>query len=139
MVSARLGAIMVGMTRRTFIFVSTSDRNAAARAVANAPGQPDLCVISPSAAARQTAAFAVGGRWVFTVEEPLLAARVPAETGDDVLARLAQALRGIRAYDARLPLIVCDGLDILGATAFVLDEGGLTRLADDFERALPLP
>ncbi len=35
--------------------------------------------------------------------------------------------------------IVCGRLDILGATAFVLDEAGLLRLADDLERALPLP
>jgi hypothetical protein len=56
-----------------------------------------------------------------------------------VAARLARALHGVRAYDARSPLIVCDRLDVLGATTFVLDEAGLMRLADDLERALPLP
>jgi hypothetical protein len=49
------------------------------------------------------------------------------------------ALRGVRAYDARSALVVLDRPGILGATAFVLDEAGLMRLANDFERALPLP
>ena len=124
---------------RTFVFASALEPVAAARAVAVTPARPDLCVISPSASARETAAFAVNGRWVFTVQEPLLAARAPAESGADVVARFAQALRGVRAYDARSPLIVCDGLDILGASTFVLDEAGLMRLADDLERALSLP
>jgi broad specificity phosphatase PhoE len=124
---------------RTFVFVSAGDPQAAARAVAEAPAEPDLCVVSPSDAARETAAFALRGRWVFTVEEPLLAAHVPLESGDDVLARLAQALRAIQACDGRSPLVVCDELDILGATAFLIDEAGLARLSDDLERALPLP
>jgi hypothetical protein len=124
---------------RTFVFASALEPRAAARAVAAAPAPPDLCVISPSASARDTTAFALDGRWVFTVEEPLLAARLPAESSADVVARLARALHGVRAYDARSPLIVCDRLDVLGATTFVLDEAGLMRLADDLERALPLP
>ena len=85
------------------------------------------------------AGYAVGGRWVFTVEEPLLASRAFAESGSDVLARLAQAMRGLAAYDARAPLVVLDGLDVLGASAFTLDEAGLMRSADDLERALPQP
>jgi hypothetical protein len=56
-----------------------------------------------------------------------------------VLARLAQAMRGLAAYDARAPLVVLDGLDVLGASAFTLDEAGLMRSADDLERALPQP
>jgi hypothetical protein len=57
----------------------------------------------------------------------------------DVHARLAQAMRGLAAYDARAPLVVLDGLDVLGASAFTLDEPGLLPSADDLERAVPLP
>jgi hypothetical protein len=124
---------------RTFVLASAYEPEGAARAAAAAPRTPDLCVISPSAAARRTSGFAVGGRWVFTVEEPLLAPQAPGETGADVLARLARALRAVQAFDAHAPLIVCDGLDILGASTLALDEHGLMRLADDLERALPLP
>ena len=124
---------------RNFILASAAAPAAAAQAVATAPGVPDLCVVSPSSSARQTAVFAVRGRWIYTVEEPLLAARVDGEGGEDVLARLAQAFRIVLAYDARLPLVVCDRMNILGATAFMFDEEGLSRLADDLDRALMLP
>jgi hypothetical protein len=124
---------------RRFILASAAAPAAAARAVATAPAVPDLCVVSPSSSARQTAVFAVRGRWIYTVEEPLLLARAEDEAADDVLARLAQALRGVVAYDARLPLIVCDRMNILGATALLFDEEGLSRLADDLDRALVLP
>lgn len=124
---------------RTFVLASAIDPQAAALAVEAAPVVPDLCVVSSSPSARETASVAVGGRYVFTVEEPLLAARAPAESGDDVLARFAQALRDARAHDAQSLLIVCDRLDILGASAFLFDEAGLTRLADDLDRSLPLP
>jgi hypothetical protein len=124
---------------RTFLLVSATEPEAAAELVASTPAPPDLCVVGPSAAARKTAAYALGGRSVFTVEDPLLAARVPAESGADVPARLAQSIRDILAYAARSPLVVCDRLDVLGASGFALDEDGLMRLADDLERALPLP
>jgi broad specificity phosphatase PhoE len=123
---------------RTFILASAAAPAAAARAVATAPAVPDLCVVSPSSSARQTAVFAVRGRWIYTVEEPLLATRGDGEGGEDVLARLAQALRVVLAYDANLPLIVCDRMNILGATAVMFDEEGLSRLADDLDRALVL-
>jgi hypothetical protein len=123
---------------RTFILASAAAPAAAARAVATAPAVPDLCVVSPSSSARQTAVFAVRGRWIYTVEEPLLATRGDGGGGEDVLARLAQALRLVLAYDARLPLIVCDRMNILGATAVMFDEEGLSRLADDLDRALVL-
>ena len=131
-------ATMVVMSR-TFVLASAYEPEAAARAAAGAPRRPDLCVISPSETARRTSGFAVGGVWTFTVEEPLLATRAPGESGADVLGRLARALRVVQAFDAKAPLIVCDGLDILGAPAIALDEQGLMRLADDLERALPLP
>jgi hypothetical protein len=124
---------------RSYVFVSSSGSEAARRAVLGAPLEIDLAVISPSEAARRTAGHAVGGRWVFTVREPLLAARMAAESGADVLRRLVQALRGLVAYDARSLLVVIDGLDVLGASAFTLDGAGLLRSADDLERALPLP
>jgi len=124
---------------RTFILVSASSPDDAAQAVANSPQPPDLCLTSPSQEARDTAAFAFQGRWVFTLEEPLLAARNEHEDGGDVLARLAVALRSIAAYDANLPFVVVDKLDVLGATAFHLDELGLARLADDLDRVVQLP
>ena len=129
---------MMGMSRM-FILVSASSPEAAAQAVADAPQPPDLCLTSPSKEARDTVAFAFQGRWVFTLEEPLLAERSEHEDGGDVLARLAVALRSIAAYDANLPFVVCDRLDVLGATAFQIDELGLSQLADDLDRVVPLP
>src|SRR5262249_41484782 len=78
---------------------------------ADAPPEPiDLCVTSPSPAAHDTATRAMNGRWVFTVDEPLLAAREQHESIADVMARYAQALRVIAAYDTRSALVVCDEL-----------------------------
>lgn len=121
---------------RSFLFVSSFDPEAAHRAVVASQLEIDLAVISPSDGARETAGYALGGRWVFTVEEPLLAARAFAESGADVLARLAQALRGLAAYDKQSPLVVLDGLDVLGASTFILGEPGLMRAADGLERAV---
>ncbi len=123
---------------RTFVIASALQPQRAARVAAELPVQPDLVVTSPSELARQAAAIAVGGRWVFTLDEPLLAPRAPGESGGDVLARLAQALRSVCALDAKAPLVICDGLDVLGAGVFTLDEDGVLRCADDLERLLPL-
>ena len=109
-----------------------------ARTAAEFPEPIDLAVTSPTALARQAVPVAAGGCWVFTLEEPLLAPRVPGESGDDVIARIAQALRGVSAYDASTPLVIFDSLDILGASVFVLDEEGLARAADRLEQILPL-
>jgi hypothetical protein len=124
---------------RSFLVVSSFSPQAAREAVLASQLTVDLAVISPSDRARETAAYAVGGRWVLTLEEPLLAGRTFAESGADVLARFASAMRGLAAYDARAPLVVLDGLDVLGAGAFALDEAGLMRGADDLERLLPQP
>lgn len=124
---------------RTFLFVSALEPDVAARAVADTTAPPQVCVTSPSQSARDVAAYTLGGRWVFTIEEPLLTARAPGESGNDVVARLAQAFRGLRAYDADSVLVVVDHLDILGASAFVFDEPGLMRYADELDRFLPLP
>lgn len=123
---------------RKFLIASAQAAESAARAAAESPEPIDLVVTSPTALARQAVAVAVAGRWVFTVEEPLLAPRAPAESGADVIARVAQALRGVSAYDASTPLVIFDSLDILGASVFVLDEDGLARTADRLEALLPL-
>jgi hypothetical protein len=123
----------------SYLFVSSFDPQAAERAVSMAPASPDLCVISPSTAARETALFAMSGRWIFKVEEPLLAARVPGESRVDVIARYAQALRGIRAYDTRSALVVCDEFRTLGRRPVGMDGNELMRAADDLESALPVP
>jgi hypothetical protein len=123
---------------RTYILVSALSPHAAARAVADRPEEIDLVVTSPSALAREAAMFAVQGRFVATVEEPLLAPRAPAESGADVLGRIARALRGMRALDADAPLVVFETLDVLGAGVFLLDEKGLMRAADMLERMLPI-
>ena len=124
--------------RRSFVIASALKPQTAARVAAQSPKPIDLLVVSPTPLAREAAAIAVGGRWVFTVEEPLLAPRAPAESGGDVLARLTRALRGLAAYEASAPLVVLDALDVLGAGVFVLDEEGVARAADDLERLLPV-
>jgi len=118
---------------RSFLFVSSWDPDAARHAVHASPLEIDLAVISPSKRARETADYAAAGHWVFTVEEPLLVQRAFAESGADVLARLAQALRGLGAYDARAPLVV---LDLLASGAFAVDEAGLAGYVDGLDRAL---
>jgi broad specificity phosphatase PhoE len=127
-----------GIDRR-FLLASARAAESAARIAAEAPEPIDLVVVSPTELARESVPVAVGDRWVFTIEEPLLAPRVPGESGDDVIARVAQALRGVRAYDAGAPLVIFDSLVILGASVFVLDEHALARTADRLEALLPLP
>jgi len=126
------------MKNRTFIVASASAAQAAARVAAEAPTEIDLVVVSPTPSAHEAARIAVGGRWVATVDEPLLAPRAGAESGADVLARIARALRGLAAYEATAPLVVVDTLDVLGAGVFVLDDEGVARAADDLERLLPV-
>src|SRR5512132_2704344 len=58
---------------RTFLLASALKPQTAARAAAEAAYPPDVVVRSPSALAREAAAIAVGGRWVVTIDEPLLA------------------------------------------------------------------
>jgi len=123
---------------RSFLFVSSSKPRDARRAVLASLSEPDLAVVSPSDDAYETAGYAVGGRWIATTEEPLLAGRSFAETGADVLARFARVMRGLIAYEARSLLVVIDGLDVLGATAFKLAEDEMLRWADDLDQSLPL-
>jgi hypothetical protein len=137
--TACLGDRTLRAMGRTFLLASALKPETAARAAAEAAYPPDLVVRSPSALAREAAAIAVGGRWVFTVDEPLLASRAPGESGGDVLGRLARVLRGLQALDGQAPLAVCDRLDILGAGLFALDEEDLMRCADDLDQLRLLP
>jgi hypothetical protein len=123
---------------RAFLFTSALRRDAAAAAVAASPTPIDIVVTSPTDVAREAGAFAVGAQWVPMVEEPLFASRADAESGADVLARLARGMRGLAALEAAAPLVVLESLDVLGAGIFTLDEDGLLRCADDLERLLPL-
>jgi hypothetical protein len=128
---------MVSMA--TYYFVSSLQPTVSAQ-IAGAISVPiDLCVTSPSEAARATAATAKNGHWVFTVDEPLLASRERHESVSDVMARYAQALRVIAAYDTRAALVVCDELDMLGPAVVTLDDQGILQAADAIERRLPLP
>lgn len=124
---------------RKFVIASASSAGAVARIAADAPVPIDLVVTSPTALAREAAATAVDGRWVFTTDEPLLARCLRGETGDDVLARFAQALRGVVAYRSSAPLVICDSLDVLGASVFVFDENGVMSVARGLDTIPPLP
>lgn len=106
---------------RRFVLASAVRPEDARRTAAELPEPIDLVVTSPTELAQQ-AASAVGNRWVFTLEEPLLAPRASGESGGDVLARFAQALRGVRARESSVSLVMCDTLDLLGGSTFVLDE-----------------
>jgi hypothetical protein len=122
---------------RRFLLASALRPEEARRSAAELPEPIDLVVTSPTELARQAAASVLGDRWVFTLEEPLLAPRASGESGGDVLARFAQALRGVRARESSVSLVMCDTLDLLGASMFVLDEKGLTHVADALDQ-LPL-
>jgi hypothetical protein len=124
-------------SERRFLLASAHRPEDARRSAAELPEPIDLVVTSPTELARQAAVTAVGDRWVFTLEEPLLAPRASAESGGDVLARFAQALRGVRACESSVSLVMCDTLDLLGGSVFVLDEKGLTHVADALDQ-LPL-
>jgi len=122
-----------------YFFVSSLQPTVSARVAVEAVDPIDLCVTSPSKEAHETAAAARNGQFVFTVDEPLLAGRVPHETANDVLARYAQALRVIAAYSTRCALVVCDDLEIFGRNVVRMDESDLLATADAIERRLPLP
>ena len=85
---------------RRFVIASATRPEDARRAAAELPAPIDLVVTSPTELAQQAVASAVGERWVFTIDEPLLAPRASGESGGDVLARFAQALRGVRACES---------------------------------------
>jgi broad specificity phosphatase PhoE len=124
---------------RSYLFVSAGEPAAAAEAVAEwTDGPPDVCVTSPSARARETAAFASAGHYVDTITEPLLAGRGPAESGADVAARYAEALRNLYALKTRAALVVFDD-PLAEGKPFVLDGDALVERAESLERRLPSP
>jgi hypothetical protein len=123
----------------SYLFVSSGEPAAAAEAVAEwVAGPPDVCVTSPSTRARETAAFACAGQYVDTITEPLLAGRGPAESGADVAARYAEALRTLYALNTRAALVVLDDPFAEGKP-FVLDTDALLVRAESIERRLPSP
>jgi broad specificity phosphatase PhoE len=125
---------------RTYLFVSALEPLAAAAAVWSAPAPPDLCVTSPSAQARATAAFAAAGHYLRRIDEPLLAARAPHESAADVAARYAEALRVLHALASTRTLVVVDELPLNGRGGpHELDDAALLHAAERIERELPTP
>jgi hypothetical protein len=123
---------------RTYLFVSASEPLAAAEALASAPTRIDLCVTGPSAAARETAAFACAGHRVRMVEESRLATRRPHESDHDVARRHADALRALHALDTRSALVVWDQIAPHPGFPLLFDEAWLLHTAQLIERHLPL-
>jgi hypothetical protein len=124
----------------SYLFASAAEPLDTAAAVRGwEDGPPDLCVISPSYAAEETAIFVSANHFVQIVEEPLLAGRGSTESADDFVARFAEALRTVLAYDGRAVLVVCDELPDEWAVPFVGSSHDVEARADLLERALPLP
>jgi hypothetical protein len=123
---------------RTFVFVSALEPLAAAQAVWSSPVPIDLAVAGPSEAARQTARFAVAGRPVRMVSEPLLAARRPSESDIAMAARKADALLALYALDTHVALVVWDELEHQ-PEPLIVDEWWLLDRAERISLALPLP
>jgi len=124
---------------RRYLFVSSREPAAAVEAVAEwADGPPDVCVISPSPRARQTAALVSASQYVDTITEPLLSGRGPAESGADVAARYAEGLRALYALNTRAALVVLDD-PLAEGEPFVLDADSLLQRAESIERRLPSP
>jgi hypothetical protein len=44
----------------------------------------------------------------------------------------------VRAYESNVSLVVCDRLDVLGASVFVLDDEGVNHVADALEELSPV-
>ena len=124
---------------RTFVFVSAHEPLAAAQAVWSAPTPIDLCVAGPSGAARDTAVFAVSGRPVRMVSEPLLAPRGAGESEMAAAAREADALLALYALDTWAALVVWDELPPDRPHPAVVDEWWLLDRAEQIGLALPLP
>jgi hypothetical protein len=124
---------------RRYLFVSADEPVGAAAAVWEwSAGPPDLCVTSPSAAARETAAFACAGHAVRIVEEPLLAGR-DGDSAADFEDRFAEALRVLLAFDTRTALVVCDDLPPSWAAPLAAGEAEVERRATQIEHSLPRP
>jgi len=116
---------------RNYLFVSAGEPVGAAEALWSwRAGPPELCVISPSREALDTARFASAGHFVSVMEEPLLVARVSRESANDFAARFAGAVRIVLAFDIRAALVVCDELPDGWETPLAADGRALRRRAD---------
>lgn len=125
---------------RSFLFLSSSQPELALEATQQwTEGPPDLCVASPSSAARRTATIACAGGYVQLIEEPELRARGPRESDADFAARRAKALRLLHAFETQAMLVVSDDLFAALGTPFVADADSILQRAAAIERALPLP
>lgn len=121
------------------MFVSALEPLAAAQAVWSAPTPIDLCVAGPSQAAQDTATFAVAGRAIRMVAEPLLAARRAGESEIALAAREADALMALYGLETRAALVVWDELGKDQPRPLVLDELWLLDRAERIDLTLPLP
>jgi hypothetical protein len=124
---------------RMFLLTSALEPRAAARVAAEFPHAIDLVSGARlrSRGRRRRSPSAGAG---FSPSRSHCSRRVCRErAASDVLGRLAEALRGLQAFEAKAPLVVLDGLDVFGAGVFVLDEEGVMRCADDLERLRPPP
>jgi hypothetical protein len=124
------------LAARTYLLVAADQPLASAAAIKRCPTPPDLCVKSPSAAAALTASLAFEGRYVRTVDEPLLAARRTGESAADFEWRGADAFRVLYALDTRLAFVIFDALPNVRASWLLLDESALLHLAERIERAV---
>jgi len=120
---------------RNYLVVTAGETGEALRSW----GLPDLCVTSPSAEARNTAAFILAGDHVPWMSESLLGTRGESESLDDFKERFATALRTVAAYDARAALVVCDEVPGGRPTPFALDGESILRRAALLEGEVPLP
>src|SRR5262249_45823228 len=135
----RRAILLVMATGRIFVFVSALEPLAAAEAVWSAPTPIDLCVAAPSRVARETAAFAVAGRPISTVFEPLLETpRLNGSVGAHA-ARAADALLALYALDTRTALVVWDDPEVERSLPPTVDEAWLLEHAERIDRVLPLP
>jgi hypothetical protein len=127
-------------SKRSYLVVTSREPLAAAVAVrAWADGPPDLCVISPSPEANDTAAYASDGHPVTTFDEPLLERRRRTEDWNDFRTRFAEGLRILSAYDTRAALVVCDEVPDRWETPLVLDGDSILELASSLEGEVPPP
>jgi hypothetical protein len=120
---------------RSYLIVSADRPLSSAAAIRRFPTPPDLCVKSPSAEAALTARIAFDGRYVRTVDEPLLAARRPGESAGDFQWRGADALRALYTLDTHLACVIFDALPSVSTSWLLLDGASLLFLAEDIERA----
>jgi len=124
---------------RNYLIVSADQPLGAAAAFQHAPTTPDLCVKSPSPAAKLTADLVFDGRYVPTIDEPLLAGRRPGESAGDFELRCADALRALYALETQLAFVIFDSLPSARDNGLLLDESSLLQLAERIERAVPPP